>query len=41
MNRIIKMLLSRKEFVLYSFMRIMVMLLGLVSKYIHCKKDQC
>lgn len=31
MNRILKVLLSRKEFVLYSFMRITVMLLSLVS----------
>jgi O-antigen/teichoic acid export membrane protein len=38
MNRIIKMLLSRKEFVLYSFMRIMVMLLGLVSNIFIVRK---
>lgn len=38
MNRIIKILLDRKEFVLYSFMRIMVMVLGLVSNILIVRK---
>lgn len=38
MNRIIKILLDRKEFILYSFMRIMVMLLGLVSNIFIVRK---
>lgn len=38
MIKIIKMLLNRKEFVLYTFMRIMVMLLGLVSNIFIVRK---
>ena len=38
MNKIIRMLLDRKEFALYSFMRILVVLLGLVSNIFIVRK---
>ena len=38
MNRIIRLLLERKEFILYSFMRVMVMVLGLVSNIFIVRK---
>jgi len=38
MNRIIRFLLERKEFILYSFMRVMVMVLGLLSNIFIVRK---
>lgn len=38
MKRIIRILLDRKEFVLYSFMRIMVLMLGLISNIFIVRK---